>query len=97
MKKVLSLILIIITLFVLAACSYNENRDDSLESSEIVLPKGKASYICFEKANLTTEEYTDVEFEFINVNVIKITDKNGIVFYYGASQLYRYVLAEGEE
>lgn len=91
MKKALTLLLILISLFALVSCSNSTN------TSNPVLPKGKASYICFEKANLTTDEYINVEFEFINENLIKITDQNGTVFYYGASQLYRYVLAEGEE
>ena len=93
MKKLSLILVLAICVLALASCSKFEKSDDTL-------PKGTADVIKFEAVEyydcnvgnyftLPTKSYHQVEFEYVSENLIKITESNGTVTYWGASQLIR--------
>lgn len=100
MKKLSLILVLAICVLALASCSKFEKSDDTLHT----LPKGTADYVMFEAVeeydyNVSiqmnpyffwpTKSYHQVEFEYVSENLIKITESNGTVTYWGASQLIR--------
>ena len=75
MKKVILLTLTIILVITMVSCSSNR------------LPSGHADTISYDD-RYNQVVLSDVEFEYVNENTIKITKRDGDIIYIDSSRLY---------
>ena len=84
MKKISLILILVICILALTACTIFESH---------TLPKGKAEDIWMDAHNLLIDSpgygmhFENAEFEYISENLIKITTSNGDVGYYSANEL----------
>ena len=96
MRKFIAFLLVVVSLFALSACSDTpEDSSVTPENSSVTSVstlKGKAGTMHFLELDIKSNGfkrtyYFDVEFEYINENLIKVTQSNGGTYYHSASLL----------